>query len=218
MNKKVFKFITQEPKTFFAPQGSYYIFEDNISYKIDLDIVKKIILKKEKEIKRLYPSSDDGETGLGDSLTSRHSQFNLFKWPEIKELKKSVRSTHDHFLKSLNQNTDIKIYSKCWANVMRKGDKIKKHSHYNNSFCYLGGHICVQSNNTSTHYINPYTKEIFSSKNEIGKITLFPNWIEHYTDKVDDNNLRITIAFDIITENGFNLDIFDNKKHLWTEL
>ena len=101
---------------------------------------------------------------------------------------------------------------------MRKGDVIKKHSHYNSNYTYLGGHICIQSNNTSTHYVDPYTKEIFSSKNEFGKITLFPNWIEHYTDEVVDNKLRITIAFDLINEVTFKEDIYNHMKHHWIKL
>tara|TARA_Y100000114_G_scaffold143605_1_gene151321 strand:- start:48 stop:686 length:639 start_codon:yes stop_codon:yes gene_type:complete len=209
------KFETK-PQTIFAPKGVYYIFEDKLN--LDFDKIKTVILKKEKEIIKKYPSSSDGDTGLGDSLTSRHPYFNLFDWPEMSNLKKSVRLSHDNFLKELDQNINIKIYSQCWANVMRKNQKINKHSHYNNDYCYLGGHICVQSNDTSTHYVDPYTKKVYSSKNEVGKITLFPNWIEHYTDRVTDNKLRITIAFDMVNEIGFVEDIYDNMKHHWIEL
>ena len=39
--------------------------------------------------------------------------------------------------------------------------------------------------------------EIYSSKNETGKITFFPNNIPHYTDIQNSDNERITIAFDL---------------------
>ena len=211
-------FETKQPKSIFAPTGKYYIFEDNISEFLNLDIIKKTILKKEKEIIKKYPSISDGNTGLGNSLTSRFPYFNLLEWSEMNDVKSNIRKIHNKFLNHLNQNYNVKLFSQCWANVMRKGDKIKRHSHYSNNYSYLGGHICIQSNNTSTHYINPYTKEIYSSKNEFGKITLFPNWIEHYTDQVVDNKLRITIAFDLINELTYFEDIIDNMKNHWIEL
>ena len=120
------------------------------------------------------------------------------------------------FLNKINLK-DQNVYGQCWANVMRKDEQIKKHSHYNDTLTYLGGHICVETNNTSTHYINPFTKKIYSSKNEIGKITLFPNWIEHYTD-ISKSSLRITIAFDLFTEKFYNNIVsVDMKKH-WEKL
>ena len=211
-------FETKQPKSIFAPTGKYYIFEDNILQFINLNNIKETILKKEIEIIKKYPSVNDGNTGLGDSLTSRFPHFNLLEWTEMIDVKSSIRKIHNKFLNQLNHNFDVKLFSQCWANVMRKGDKINRHSHYDSNYCYLGGHICIQSNNTSTHYINPYTKEIYSSKNELGKITLFPNWIEHYTDQVVDDNLRITIAFDLINDVAYTEDIYDNMKHHWVEL
>jgi len=211
-------FETKHPKSIFAPQGKYYIFEDNISEFLNFNKIKDTILKKEIEIMKKYSSVNDGNTGLGDSLTSRFPHFNLLEWTEMIDIKNNIRKIHNKFLNQLNQNYNVKLFSQCWANVMRKGDKIKRHSHYDNNYSYLGGHICIQSNNTSTHYINPYTKEIYSSKNELGKITLFPNWIEHYTDRVNDDNLRITIAFDLINEVAYFEDIYDNMKYHWIEL
>jgi len=93
---------------------------------------------------------------------------------------------------------------------MRKGDKIKPHLHCTTPESYLGGHICVQTEGTSTHYINPINQindpEIYTSKNEIGKITLFQSNIPHYTDKVSKGE-RITIAFDLFLEKKGNNNI-----------
>ena len=89
---------------------------------------------------------------------------------------------------------------------MRKGEQIKTHSHAKNNYSYLSGHICVHTENTNTHYIAPYFINEFSSKNELGKITLFPSWLRHYTDEVN-TDLRITIAFDIIEEESFNSNL-----------
>ena len=57
---------------------------------------------------------------------------------------------------------------------------------------------------TNTNYYNPYGGDPWSSSNSAGKITLFPSWVSHGTDKVVDSQERITIAFDILTEDGYN--------------
>ena len=101
---------------------------------------------------------------------------------------------------------------------MRKNDKILKHSHANNNWDYLSGHICVSTKETYTHYVDPFYNTIFSSKNEIGKITIFPSWIKHYTDKVKSEEKRITIAFDIRNEEAYRVDVFDEKKYNWEEI
>ena len=55
--------------------------------------------------------------------------------------------------------------------------------------------------NTSTYYINPINQlnepEVYKSKNEPGKLTLFQNFIPHYTDKHRGETKRVTIAFDL---------------------
>ena len=55
------------------------------------------------------------------------------------------------------------MLSKC----IKQCQENKKHSHYNRPLSYLKAHICIQTNDTHTHYVNPYTKEIYSSLNEI---------------------------------------------------
>ena len=86
---------------------------------------------------------------------------------------------------------------------MRKGEKIKPHIHGIDPTTYLGGHICVQCDDTSTHYLNPINQIndplTYESTNEVGKITLFQNNIPHYTDMHDSDKERVTIAFDLHT-------------------
>ena len=196
-------------KTPFAIDYTFYVFE-NIINDVDFSAVSKIIKSKEKKIIRSSPkSSGDGNTGLGDnSLTSRFGYFNVLKWqePDIQKIKDHIIDNVSKFYNRILQEkpTDLKI--QCWANVMRKGQQIKPHVHDTSNNCLLGGHICVDVDNTSTHYINPFkyfsgdNQETYSSKNEVGKITLFSDNIPHYTDKVISKD-RVTIAFDIINGN-----------------
>jgi len=196
-------------KTPFAIDYTFYVFE-NIINDVDFSAVSKIIKSKEKKIIRSSPkSSGDGNTGLGDnSLTSRFGYFNVLKWqePDIQKIKDHIVDNVSKFYNRILQEKPKDLKIQCWANVMRKGQQIKPHVHDTSNNCLLGGHICVDVDNTSTHYINPFkyfsgnNQETYSSKNEVGKITLFSNNIPHYTDKVISKD-RVTIAFDIINGN-----------------
>ena len=204
---KVIYFRSPKKNNAFAPEWNYVLSESNI-FDVNFHKVSQLILKKEKKILK-YPVTNklnfsDGYTGLGNnSITARHSNFNVLSWKskEIKKIKKHIINFHNNFLKKLNIEQPNSLYIQCWANVMRDGEKIQPHIHGTSPDTYLGGHICVQCNNTSTHYINPVNQIndpfIYSSKNIVGNITLFQNCIPHYTDTHKGKTERITIAFDL---------------------
>jgi hypothetical protein len=201
---------SKEKNNFFAPEWQYFLYEDFIN-NVDFKKIAKLILLKEKNILKKFPSGKkgDGYTGLGKkSLTSRFEKFNVlkFKEKEIQKLKEQIVLCHNNFLEKLNLKPYPHLYIQCWANVMRKGEQIKPHIHGTNEDTYLGGHICVQCKNTNTNYINPVNQinepEIYKSKNLTGKISLFQNCIPHYTDMHNGKEERITIAFDLhVNEN-----------------
>jgi len=216
---KMINFKSEPKKTFFAPEWDYYLFERNID-KIDFVNLANFILDKEDEILKLPVRKDnnnkftDGYTGLGKkSTTARFSEYNVFNWnnENIKKIKKEILSFHEDVLKYFKQPLPNELYINCWTNIMRKGEKIKPHIHGITPTTYLGGHICVQCDGTSTHYLNPINQINdpfkYSSKNEVGKITLFQNNIPHYTDMHESDKERITIAFDLHT-------IMFNKVHI----
>lgn len=189
----------------FNPIYSIHIYENNIIDDLKLDFLKNFLLNFEKEAIKKYDYYSDGGTGLSkNSLTSRFKYYNLLKIKETSYLKNIIRKSYDDFLKQLNLNIEENIYVQCWANVMRKGEKINAHRHETNNYGYLGGHICVSTFNTSTHYVIPYFDKSYSIKNKNGMITLFPGWMEHYTDEVISDEERITIAFDIKTKDTWS--------------
>jgi hypothetical protein len=207
MYPKIINIKSVQKNNFFAPEWNYYIIEDIIK-KVNFNLLSKFLLKKEKEILKIKNNFNkkitDGYTGLGNnSITSRYSLYNIFNFKnkEILKIKKSILKTHTKFLNYLNIEIPKNLWIQCWFNVMRKGESIKAHIHGTGPDTYLGGHICVQVFNTSTNYINPVNQindpEIYYSKNETGKITLFQNCIPHFTDKHDFDKERITIAFDL---------------------
>jgi hypothetical protein len=208
MNIKVINFKSAPKNNFFAPEWNYYLFESEIN-KINFNSLSNYFLKKEKEILKLpYTARDgkiiDGYTGLGkNSTTTRFNKYNVFKWKNknISLLKEIIIKFHNKIINYFKQPPVNKLYIKSWINIMRKGEKIKPHIHGVTPDTYLGGHVCIQCDGTSTYYINPINQinepEIHSSKNEIGKITLFQNNIPHFTDTQSTENERITLAFDL---------------------
>ena len=205
---KIFTFKSNPPLTPFAPQWDYSLGHENISNFIDCPKIASLILSKEKNIIRKFPtaksSSIDGYTGLGpNSLTSRYGYYNLIDWPEIeiKILRDRIIEFHQQFLKKLNIKISNTVSIKGWANVLRKGEKINPHLHSVQPHSYLSGHVTVQCENTSTYYVNPVNQlnepEVKQIKNVPGEITLFPTCVPHYTDLHNAPTERITIAFDL---------------------
>ena len=150
----IVKFKSDPRRTFFAPEFDYTIFETQTS-QLDLKELAKLILSKEKELLSLPIStvSGDAYTGLKkDSTTTRFDKYNVLKWEgkNIQNLKGNIVSFHNHILKYFKQPPPNDLYIQCWANIMRKGEQIKPHLHNISPSCYLGGHICVQCDDTST--------------------------------------------------------------------
>lgn len=212
---KLIQFQNDPPKTKFAPVFDYWMYENFV----DIGELKFLVLSKEREIIKSNPYTHDWNTGLGDnSMTSRSNCYNLLKWDEAHFVKEIIRSSHDNMITELGYEWQDRIYVQCWANVLRKGDSLKQHHHWDSPYTYLGGHICLDDYDTKTHYEIPYSKKLYSSENKRGKVTLFPNWLEHYTDEYNHDDVRVTVAFDIITEVVYNEDIFNNRKSHWVQL
>jgi len=225
MNIQLYKFKSHPPKTLFAPQWEYHM-AGSIFDNIDFQNIAKFILKTEDKIlKKFKPSvftnekgvleTTDGCTGLGpNSLTSRFSRWNLLnykqKCSDIAKLSDAILDFHDMFLETLQIVPEFypkELWIQCWANVLRKGEKIGMHLHTDDPDAYLGGFVCVQTDigetSTQTHYVcpanqinDPFTIDI---DNIVGGMTLFQNCIPHYSDTYMGEKERITIAMDIKT-------------------
>tara|TARA_B100001939_G_scaffold12950_1_gene11237 strand:+ start:2721 stop:3386 length:666 start_codon:yes stop_codon:yes gene_type:complete len=198
------RFASDQPQTPFAPTWDYTIAEKQID--LDLDSLADIVLKKEIEIKEQFPGTSDGNTGLGsESLTSRFRHFNVLSWgfPATDQLHKEIKKFHRQYYQSLFGILEKppKLRIRCWANVLRKGEQIQRHWHCSHPYTYLGGHFTVTAGNTCTVYVNPMDDigQVYQAENVPGKLTLFPNYIPHYTSIHQEDFPRITIAFDLTT-------------------
>ena len=201
---KVINFKSLPKNNFFAPEWNYFMAEKLIK-DINFKKLSIFLLNKEKEILKL-PNEDTtaaAYTGLENSTTSRWEKYNVLSWKNvnINKIKNNIVKFHNEFLNFLKVPLPNELYARCWFNVMRKGQQIKPHIHSVHPDTYLGGHLCVQVNNTNTNYINPINQinepEIHKSKNVVGQLTLFQNNIPHFTDIHNDKKERITLAFDL---------------------
>ena len=208
-------------RTPYAPSLTYSIIEafiDNSDK--SLDELSKEILEKEKKIIEDNEFISDWGTRLGkNSLTSRSGSYNILQsFDNVKLLHESISEMHKIYLDMTEKKLEGEYYIQGWANVMRDKEKIFPHRHCPNPYSYLSGHVCMQVKDTYTHYIHPFTDQEWHSPNEKDKITLFPSFVKHYTDSVPKGQTRITIAFDIITEEAYNDDIKESKKSHWIKL
>ena len=214
-NVKEVRWKSQDKQTPFAPEWDYRIIEGEIE-DVNFDSISNYLLEKKDEILKIKPSRGDGLTGLGiNSTTARHADFNVFKFGnnEIDKLKESIIFLHNELLKLIDMEQVIpymELHTQCWYNVMNKGQQISTHLHDITPTCYLGGHITVQCDDTYTGYTHPALVPLLDddsdneafvhrSHNSVGKITLFPNYIPHFTSVHNGDKERITIAFDLMT-------------------
>jgi len=184
---------------------------------LDIDYLKKKILKEETKIIKKYPPTNrcglitDGDTGLGsNSLTSRHYHFNVLTWFGTRQLKKEIKRCYNTFMNVNGQD----IYVQCWANVMRNGEVIKPHRHTNpTNRSIICGNLVIQSPETMNTYY-----EGTPVNNRVGTLTLFPSNVFHWTDIYIGKEERITIAFDVRNYKDWKEDVFDDAKHHWVKI
>ena len=189
---------------------------------IDCVELSKLILKKEPEIIKKYPPTGfdgtvtDGNTGLGtNSTTSRFYHYNVLNWEGTDHLRHYIKLGYETY-------TGLKdaIFVKCWVNIMRKGEQIKKHNHadsYIKENHYLCGHISSQVDGTTSTFYQ-LKDHIEKLENITGMITLFPCYVSHWTSLYNGNSERITIAFDIKSKEFYEVDIHPKARSKWVEI
>lgn len=209
---KLFYLKSNLPKTELAPNYKYVLLESKLK-DTNLILLKEEILNREKQI-------TDGK----DISKSRYRFFNKDFWQKqtIKSLENEIK---EHVIKYLGyQLLDVpnELYIQAWINVMRKKQAIDIHQHHADEHSFISGNVCITSQNTKTHYVNPFNyftlnKQAHHSDNIPGKITIFPSTLPHYTDEYLGDGERITIAFDIFVKNHTTITEKWNKEEFFGE-
>lgn len=199
----------QKSKNPIAPKWRYFIMQENI-FNIDEcgEIKSLLILEEDKILKETVDKvKNDGGTGLGEtSITSRYMHYNVlnFNYGFVEKLRIRLRDCIKTYMQQYEDFSCTEYYIKSWFNVLRKNQYISKHHHADHPHTFLGGHLTICTENTSTYYEHPFTQEVFKIKNNSGDLILFPNWIKHWTDQYTGDDFRISIAMDITYKNAID--------------
>ena len=174
----------------------------------DIDCAKlaKKVLEEEPKIIKAYPplqgngEPGDAGTGLGkESLTARFYWYNVLNWPEAEGLDNWIFDGYEKFSRS---KTD-KLFVKCWANVMRKGEKIEPHTHSPwmlDPKHFVSGNLTVQTDGSTTTNYSSYECIPECIRNVEGVMHFFNGGTEHWTSRYNGEGERITVAFDVMSE------------------
>lgn len=192
------------PLTEFAPSWEIPFYIKKYDNSENIEKIKSWIIENENQIVEKYKinSRGDGGTGLGtNSLTAQYNNFNLFLetkgLSEFDDLLNFIISSYRSFMK--DYNTEIReCYLWCWANIVRKGQKISIHNHSSSEYSYISGNIHLDDYTTETKYYHPIERHTYNFPNKKGKMTMFPSYIFHETDEYFGETPRISIAFDLL--------------------
>lgn len=193
--------------------------------------LEKIVFNESEFIQAEYPAflnsagkNPDIENGVEDWITNRAFEYNLLKfsdkYPELNELKSKIYLQWRNYVQSVG-GKETTPYIQMWINILKpNGRYFTKHHHAhparvgNPLKAYISGHICVKAVDTKTYYYNPFMDEMkIGIPNNTGECTLFPSWVVHSTDQNLSNEPRITLAFDIITEEMYTEGKMDNPSN-----
>jgi hypothetical protein len=172
----------------------------------------KIVLDQEPNIIKNVRSTDQDDDPTW--LTGKLWSYNLidFDYPEITILRNTIKEAYQNYSLSCGNEPET-VYIQCWANIIRNnGRRIFQHNHAGahanapQDYCYISGNICVQVNDTNTFYENPFLKDnIIAVKNVNGDMFLFPSHMIHSSSYNKSEIPRITIAFDLITQEVYDM-------------
>lgn len=214
MNITIFQF---QSKSDMLPQYRVPLFIKQIDPLLRDGLIQLIDDKTEEILS--YPSPDPENNK--NWLTSRLWYYNFLNFSSLYtiELKKIIRMYYTEYGNALGIDTNRKIYCQCWANkIYNDGRIITPHNHAEahggapEYYSYISGHICLRAENTTTDYKSPFTKEYIPLQNNNGDMTLFPSFLTHKTSQNLSNVPRVSIAFDLITEEVYNL--LQNKNYV----
>lgn len=207
MIDEVYELQSLYPMTPYAPDYKYLITRAIWNEPEKINKIKKFLLLKEKHILQNIKYNNDGGTGLNpEDLTTRHGNYNVFDFseelPELNDLHNFFKKTYLEYIK-ISNTQEYKLKINCWFNVLRKGQRMKLHTHGGHSWSYLSGNMHLDNYHTQTYY--QFIDKFVTLDNVKGGLAIFPNVISHETNEYKDDEPRVSIAFDLHIETAQNL-------------
>jgi hypothetical protein len=150
-----------------------------------------------------------------DWLTTRLWNYTLLDYdiPEIHKLKEWIGQQYVEYIKSIGSRPEP-VYIRMWANVCHPGGRIiEKHNHIGTRIgapaehCYIAGSLFVgECEDTKTYFQNPFleTRSV-GIPNIAGHMIMFPSYVNHWIDGTKGPLIRVSIAYDLITQYAYDL-------------
>jgi uncharacterized protein (TIGR02466 family) len=177
-----------------------YLFP-TVTYKV------KDVLSKEsfENIKQCIVDSYES-----NPMSNWQSESSLHEWDEFKDLTKSVMDMGKYIFDDLKFVYEDFEITEMWANVSKKGEGHKVHTHLNNIFTgvfYIesGANIRFLDPRPAANVLLP-TMEEYNSENSNqcsfpsteNTMLLFPAWLQHYVPRNRNTDRRISISFNLM--------------------
>lgn len=204
--------IVFESKSYFTPSITLKFYNDSISQDLNNRLRDIIILEEPNILANVPPSNPEDP----DWMTGRLWNYNFLDldYDEVRELKQWIKQRYFHYMSLLGAEPE-RVYIQCWVNIIRNnGRRIVPHHHADGhssdkdapqEYSYLSGNLCIQTVDTSTWFQNPFLdKKVIPIPNNDGEMIFFPSFVTHWTDVNKSDIPRITISFDLITQDFYN--------------
>jgi uncharacterized protein (TIGR02466 family) len=177
-----------------------YLFP-TVTYKV------KDVLSKEsfENIKQCIVDSYES-----NPMSNWQSESSLHEWDEFKDLTKSIIDMGKYIFDDLKFVYEDFEITEMWANVSKKGEGHKVHTHLNNIFTgvfYIesGANIRFLDPRPAANVLLP-TMEEYNSENSNqcsfpsteNTMLLFPAWLQHYVPRNGNTDRRISISFNLM--------------------
>ena len=179
--------------------------------------LKDVVFAEEQNILNNIKTEfeDDDPTWLTVKLWGYN--FLDFDYPCIKYFNNFIFDSYKFYMNQIGVDSSKPVYIQCWANILRNNGRIIKPHHHADAhsgapyeYSYVSGNISIHVENTSTSFAHPIFKDMFSEiPNVNGQLIMFPSFMTHWSSENKSETPRVTIAFDIITEDVYKMT--DNK-------
>lgn len=189
----------------------------------DIELTKRIgdlILASEESILAIPVPEINAKASWGSNYTTRPDNWITARLPyynfldskehDILSFKNFIYESYVAYQKGM-QNPTFNVYVHGWVNIIRNNEQITAHNHANahvaasEDHSYISGNFCVRADNTSTNYRSPYLHNTWKSvPNVAGDLVLFPSFVFHNTSVNQATEPRLSLAFDIITEEVYH--------------
>lgn len=208
-------FNSETPTTKFAPNLKIPLFNPSEGSPEFIESLKQQIIKLEQQIAAEDLVSEVPKDMLDPYPYTQHwKQHNLF-WdkdakdgsnitrfemtPELEKMFHIIRKNYLLFLKELGYPR-TKVYVHAWANVLKQGQWITKHHHVADNSAYLSCTYYLTTVPTYLELYNPIrVDQTDKFPTKAGSMLFFPSWVPHQSTVYEGDDVRVSLAFDIVT-------------------